>query len=299
MKKLNINLILISVLLFVTVQSNAGSNKPFDIRAGLGFNRNTLSIQSDLDFNPSNSANYNIMPFISADYYFNKNWGVGLGVEYNRYRFINTLSNYKHSYKGTDNWEGDPVARNYEFFIESNNTNIEEATVMHYLDIPISAVYRHSLSAKSNLTARAGLKIGIPLASSYRLENSNLKTRLYFEEWDLELFNIPAHGLYDSRTDWHPEGETALTLASSVFAELGVGYQLSSSVNSRISAYYSYGLNDIINESQNSLIYWRNTYNSMLTLTEKVSLHQLGLRISFSYSKVKKQVVRGHDLPIM
>jgi len=299
MKKLNINLILIPVLLFVTVQSNAGNNKPFDIRAGLGFNRNTLNIQSDLNFNPSNSTNYNITPFISADYYFIKNWGIGLGIDYNRYSFLNTISNYKHSYTGTDNWEGDPVVRNYEFFIESNNTNIDEATVMHYLDIPVSAVYKHALSAKTNLTARAGLKIGIPLAGSYRLENSNLKTRLYFEEWDLELFNIPAHGLYESRTDWHPEGQTSLTLATSVFAELGIGYQLSPSINSRISAYYFYGLNDIISESQNSLIYWRNTYNSILTLTEKVSLHQLGLRLSFSYSKVKKPAVRGHNLPIM
>lgn len=299
MKKLNINLILISVLLAVTVQSNAGNNKPFDIRAGLGFNRNTLSIQSDLEFNPSSSINYNISPFVQADYYFSKNWGVGLGIDYNRYRFLNTLSNYTHSYMGTDNWEGDPVARNYEFFIESNNTNIDETTVMHYLDIPVSAVYRHSLSAKTDLIARAGLKIGIPLAGRYRLENSNLKTRLYFEEWDLELFNILAHGLYDSRTDWHPEGNAALAIATSLFAELGVGYQLSPSINTRISAYYSYGLNDIISESQTSLIYWRNTYNSLLTLTEKASLHQLGLRISFSYSKVKKQAVRGHDLPIM
>ena len=299
MKKLKINLIIISVLLVVADESRAGNNKPFDIRAGLGLNQNALYIQSDLDFNPSNSINFNITPFVQADYYFSKNWGVGLGIDYNRYSFLNILSNYKNSYTGIDNWEGDPVARNYEFFIESNNTDIEEAMVMHYLDIPVSAVYRHTLSAKTNLIARAGLKIGIPVAGNYRLENSKLKTRLYFKEWDLELFNIPAHGLYENRTDWHPEGETALTLATSIFAELGVSYQLSPSINSRISAYYSYGLNDIISESQTSLIYWRNAYNSMLTLTEKVSLHQLGLRISFSYLKVKKPIVRGHDLPIM
>jgi hypothetical protein len=299
MKKRNRNLVLISVLLVIPFQSNAGRNKPFDIRAGVGFNRNTLNIQSDRDFNLSNSANYNINPFISADYYFTENLGAGLGVEYNRFRFMNTLSNFKHSYTGTDNWESDPVARNYEFFIESNDTDIDEATVMHYLDIPVAAVYRHALSAKTILTARAGLKIGIPLKGSYQLENSNLKTYLYFEEWDLKLSNIPAHGLYDSRTNWHPDGKTTLSLATSVFAEFGIGYQLLPSINSHISAYYSYGLNDIISESQNSLIYWRNTYNSMLTLTEKVSLHQLGLRISFSYSKTKKSAVRGHNLPIM
>lgn len=299
MKKSKINLILVSFLFVVTVESWAGNNKPFDIRVGLGFNMNTLNIQSKLEFKPSNSVNYNMAPFISADYFFNKRWGAGLGVEYNRYRFMNSLSNYKHSYTGTDNWEGDAVSRNYEFFIESNNTDIDEATVMHYLDIPVSAIYRQALSAKTTLIVRAGLKIGIPLAGNYLLENSNLKTRLYFEEWDLELFNIPAHGLYDSRTDWHPDGETSLALSTSVFAEFGFGYQLSPSINSRISAYYSYGMNDIISESQNSLIYWRNTYNSLLTLTEKVSLHQLGLRISFSYLKIKKQAVHGHDLPIM
>lgn len=299
MKKLQIKYIIIAALLIISIQSRAEENNLLDIRAGIGFNRNSLNIKTDLNFDPANSVNYNISPFVLADYYFNKNWGAGLGIEYNRYSFMNTLSNYSHSYTGTDNWEGDPVARNYQFFIESNNTNIDEAVVMHYLDIPISGVYRHTLSAKTNLIARAGFKIGVPLSSSYRLENSNLKTRLYFEEWDLELFNIPAHGLYDSRTDWHPEGNTSLTVSASAFAELGIDYQLSPSINSRISAYYSHGLNDIINESQTSLIYWRNTYNSVLTLTEKVSLHQMGLRISFSYSKVKKQAVRGHDLPVM
>lgn len=299
MKKRHINHMLILILLVISIPGQARNNEAFEIRAGLAINRNTLNIKSKLNFSPSNSTNYNIAPFLIADYYFNENWGAGLGIEYNRYRFTNTLSEYKHSYIGTDNWEGDPVARSYEFFIESNNTNIEEAVIMHYLDIPVSAFYKQTLSEKTNLTARVGFKIGLPLAGQYRLENSNLKTRLYFGEWDLELFNIPAHGLYENRTDWHPKGNTSLAVSISAFAQLGIGYRLSPSINSHISIYYSHGLNDIIKESQTSLIHWRNSYNSVLTLTDKVSLHQMGLRITFSHSKVKKQEVRGHDLPLM
>jgi OmpA-OmpF porin, OOP family len=162
-------------------------------------------------------------------------------------------------------------------------------------------VYKHALTSKTNLFARGGVKIGIPLTGSYRLESSNLKTRLYFAEWDLELFNIPAHGLYDSRTDWHPDGNLQVALFTSAVFELGIDFQTTQWLNTRVCAYASIGLNDIINESQSSLIYWRNTYNSMLTLTEKVALHQFGLRLSFAYRKpVKtKQPVKGQELPIM
>jgi OOP family OmpA-OmpF porin len=292
-------IILFLLLLASSTLSRAGDKNPLDFRIGVGLNRNALNINSNLDFSPSTSINYNISPFVQADYYFSTHFGFGLGIEYNRNIFLNSLSNYSHNYSGIDNWEGDPVARNYEFFIESNNTDIEENTAMQYVNVPFSVVYKHPLTSKSNLITRAGLKIGFPLSGNYRLESSNLKTRLYFEEWDLELFDIPAHGLYESRTDWHPEGNTALAVTSSAFAELGAEYQLTPGLNSRISAYASLGLNDIINESQNSLIYWRNTYNSMLTLTDKVSLHQIGLRLSFSYRKVKKEPVRGHELPVM
>jgi OmpA-OmpF porin, OOP family len=92
-----------------------------------------------------------------------------------------------------------------------------EQNTMSFIDFPVSAIYNFHLIKNIYLATRLGLKIGWPLNNEYILQESDLYTRLYFEEWDLELFNIPAHGLYDSRTDWHPEGELNLNPAFSFF----------------------------------------------------------------------------------
>ncbi len=121
--------------------------------------------------------------------------------------------------------------------------------------------------------------MGLPINNnSYILKESDLYTRLYFEEWDLELFNIPAHGLYDSRTDWHPEGELNLNKEFSVFSELGVDFPLSF-LKVRLSGYLAYGLNNISNNNQSSLIYWREDYNNILSLPESVKMMQIGVKL--------------------
>lgn len=275
---------------------------PIDIRIGTGAGAYNLNIESELDMTSKSSGFLNPAIFIQADYYLNENVGVGIGLEGNSYRFDNTLSDYAHSYTGVDNWEGDPTAREYEFFIGSNETDIVEQARMNYLGVPVSMVYLYALNEKIGLTGRGGLKISFPLSGSYRLEGSNLKTRLYFEEWDLELFEVPAHGLYESRTDWHPGGDLKLKTAISAFAEIGLGYQINAWLNTRVSAYFSYGLNGVIDETQSSLIYWRNDYNSMLTLSEKASLQEIGIKLSFSFNrseKVKDEPDKGQQLPIM
>lgn len=278
------------------------TNLPVDIRIGTGIGTYKLNIETEEKMTSESPGLLNPALFIQADYYLSESIGVGIGLEGNSYRFNNTLSDYEHSYTGVDNWEGDPTGRVYEFSIGSNETDIVEQARMNYLGVPVSVVYRYALNEKIGLTGRGGVKIAFPLSGSYRLEGSNLKTRLYFEEWDLELFEIPAHGLYDNRTDWHPEGDLELKTAISAFAEIGLDYQLNSWLNSRVSAYFSYGLNDVVEETQTSLIYWRNDYNSMLTLTNKVSLQEIGIKLSFSFKRGKKEKVepdKGQQLPIM
>jgi hypothetical protein len=133
-----------------------------------------------------------------------------------------------------------------------------------------------------------GVKVGIPLQSTYVLNESDLYTRLYFEEWDLELFNIPAHGLYDSRKDWHPEGELNLNTAFSVFSEVGLDFPVSL-LKVRLSGYFSYGLNNINYENQSSLIYWREDYNYILSLTESVRMMQIGVKLGVGIISYKEK----------
>ncbi|MBK6284934.1 MAG: hypothetical protein IPF54_21915 [Draconibacterium sp.] len=240
-----------------------------------------------LSFNPKTSLNINIetVNFITAgiqiDYYLTENFGVGIGADYyiRENQFNAILSNYSHIYEGMDNWDGDPILRKYDFTIKSNAPNIVEQNTISLLDFPVSLIYKYPIINNIFLAARLGIKMGLPINNnSYILKESDLYTRLYFEEWDLELFNIPAHGLYDSRTDWHPEGELNLNKEFSVFSELGVDFPLSL-LKVRLSGYLAYGLNNISNNNQSSLIYWREDYNNILSLPESVKMMQIGVKL--------------------
>jgi len=260
----------------------------FDIRL--------TSAYGSMSLKPTTSLNIHAKPesFITAglqaDYYISDNFGIGIGADYylKDSKFDVILSDYSHSYKGIDRWEADPIPREYEFTIRSNAPDIIEQNTLSFIDIPVSAIYSFPLSSNVYLSTRLGFKAGLPQHGKYALTESDLYTRLYFEEWDLELFNIPAHGLYDSRTDWHPEGELNLNTAFSIFSEVGLDFPVSL-LKVRLSGYFSYGLNNINYENQSSLIYWREDYNYVLSLTESVRMTQIGLKLGIGIISYKEK----------
>ena len=256
---------------------------------------NTISAQLDfrltaaygnMYLQPQSNLNINAKPesYITAgfqtDYYLTKNIGIGIGADYyiKDSRFDVILTDYAHSYNGTDNWEVDPFPRDYQFTIRSNAPDILEQNTLRFIDVPVSIVYTIPLYNNVYFTSRLGAKVGITLNDTYRLAESDLYTRLYFAEWDLELFEIPAHGLYDSRTDWHPEGELNLKEVYSVFTEVGLDFPVYP-FKVRLSGYFAYSLNDIIEEKESSLIYWREDYNNVLSLAKSTKIMQFGIKV--------------------
>jgi len=251
----------------------------FDIRLTSAYGVMSLKPKTNLSINIE-SVNF-ITTGLQADYYLTDNFGVGIGADYyiQENKFNTILSNYSHSYKGIDNWGVDPLPRQYVFTVKSNVPDIIEQNTISFIDFPVSVIYKYPIVNNIFLAARLGIKVGLPINNnSYILNESDLYTRLYFEEWDLELFNIPVHGLYDSRTDWHPEGELDLNNEFSVFSELGLDFPVSF-LKVRMSGYFAYGLNNISNENQSSLIYWREEYNDILSLPESVRIMQLGVKL--------------------
>jgi hypothetical protein len=104
------------------------------------------------------------------------------------------LADYSHRYKDMDRWDADPVPREYEFTIRSNAPEIAEQNSLSFIDFPVSVIYSNPMADNIYLATRLGMKACWPLSKNYILKESDLYTRLYFEEWDLELFDIPAHG---------------------------------------------------------------------------------------------------------
>ena len=284
--------IYLTILLFTMLVNTVLAQ--LDIRLTAAYGSTSLKPITSLDIGIE-SGNF-ITTGFQADYYLTDNFGFGIGADYyiQDSKFDVILSNYSHSYKGIDSWEVDPFPREYEFTIRSNAPDIIEQNTLSFIDIPVSAIYTFPIFNNVYLATRLGIKVGIPLNSNYVLNESDLFTRLYFEEWDLELFNIPAHGLYDSRTDWHPEGEIKLNRAYSIFSEVGLDFPVSP-LKVRVSGYFSYGLNNIIDENQSSLIYWREEYNYILSLPERVRLMQFGVKLGIGILTYKEKKNKYKD----
>ncbi len=250
----------------------------FDFRLTSSYGN--MYIHPDSELNIDIESEKFLTAGIQIDYYITNNFGVGIGTDYflRKNEFEPILSDYSYNYRSFDNWEIDPFLRNYEFIIRSNSTDIIEQNILSFVEVPVSALYSFPIFQSAFLVTRLGLKMGIPLDKEYVLKSSDLFTRLYFEEWDLELFNIPAHGLYDSRTDWHPEGQLNLNYPLSLFSEIGVDFPISS-LKVRLSGYFSYEVNNAVAHKNGSLIDWREDYNYILSLTDHAKLIQLGLKL--------------------
>lgn len=266
----------------------------WDIRLTAGYGQMNLASQTHLDMTIQ-SDNY-LTAGVQIDYYITERFGLGIGGDYYLVNpaFDVILSRYEHQYKGTDNWEVDPFPRDYEFTVRSNAPELLEQNRVAMIDIPISAVYSFPLFNNVFFTSRLGFKVGIPQESSYELIRSDLFTRIYFEEWDLEVFEVPAHGLYDSRTDWHPRGELNMNSVQSLFGGLGLDFPLSR-IKLRVTGYFSAGLNDVIPQKESSLIYWRDTYNPVLSLAKKVTLRQIGVKLGIGLMSREEKKVKYRD----
>lgn len=264
----------------------------FDVRLTSTYGNISLNPVTDLNIHIDHQSF--ITTGLQVDYYISDNLGFGLGIDYHIRdgKFDIILSDYNHKYKGIDNWGVDPIPREYEFTIKSNAPDIVEQNTMSFVDFPVSWVWRIPINDKLSLDTRFGVKMGFPLNSNYELKESDLYTRLYFEEWDLELFNIPAHGLYDSRTDWHPNGEISINKVFSIFSEIGLDFPMSL-VKVRVSGFFSYGLNNIISDRQSSLIYWREKYNNILRLPERVNMMQYGVKLSIGMKNIRRKTKCG------
>ncbi len=276
MKNLLKNRIYLCFLLNICLTNIAEAQ--FDVRLTSSYGN--IYIIPDTELNIEIDSDKFLTAGIQVDYYLSNHIGLGIGADYylRKNVFEPILSDYSHEYSSTDDWEVDPFLRNYDFIIRTNSSDVIEQDILSFIEIPVSALYSFPIFSNAFLVTRVGLKMGIPLNKEYVLKESDLYTRLYFEEWDLELFNIPAHGLYDSRTDWHPEGELNLNNPVSFFSEIGVDFPVSS-IKVRLSGYFSYEVNNAVAQKHGSLIDWREEYNYILSLTDHAKIIQYGLKL--------------------
>lgn len=281
---LSLTLFVLWITLFCGyAQRPTQKHTPWDVRLTGTFGQ--ALIPSSSNYQISSQPGFNYGGGIEVDYLVKERWGVGIGVVYQSLSSYLALSGYSATVFGTDSWNGDPTQRNYEFYINTNNTDVVDLIEITSVDIPIYAYYKYPIKKNTFIDFRGGLQLSFPRESTSQLHTSDLFTRLYFEEWDLLLFEIPAHGLYDSRTDWHPTQTIETPVLASMLLSVGMDFPFLRVLQMRASGYLTYSLNQVNHQKEDALIYWRNDYNGVMSLTNTNHLLSYGIKIAIGINK--------------
>lgn len=270
---------IIIIGLIATITSQAQIREAcFNVNIGGGLNGLKYTLQDgDVKSAPGGSFN------IGYSYFFNSGWGIGAGLGLQSAQSKGTLNftSYTNAYDS----DGD----NFELRTRYNNWAEKQKAL--FVDIPIGLQYQHWFDAKSGLLAMAGAKISLPVSSSYEVVSGSIITTGYYEQWNVELSDMPQHGF--TTTSARPSGDLTINPSYSVFVDLGWLYKVSEKLDLYAGGYINYGLNSLINASDNALYSEDGTYNSMLASNQadNVKLLTFGIKVGLRLHQKRRSKV--------
>ena len=227
-------------------------------------------------------------------YFFNKHWGIQTGIGLQSFMPTATL-NYMTTTPSTDT-DGDT----YEY--RTNYNNWKEKQTLLFFEIPVGLQYRQSWSKRLSFLASAGLKISIPVKTTYQSSGGEIVTTGYYSQWNVILSDLPQHG-FNTVSGQH-KGDVSLKPSYSGFVDLGALIRLSPKLELYGGGYANYGLNNIL-KSGNKPVYQKDgVYNGVLASdqTPDAKLISLGMKIGiqwyFGHKNKTTEVLRDDELPV-
>lgn len=159
-----------------------------------------------------------------------------------------------------------------------------------FLQIPVGVLYRYPLGEYAHLLSQGGLKLSIPLASSYRTVSGRLTTTGYYERWNVELYDMPEQGFQTTSEAYR--GKFALAPALSVQAAVGVTYPIAWKKEIYLGVYGSCGLYSIGNKSAQDLFDQQGRYHGLFSssLVKGVVPYAVGLKLALYFQLDQRRV---------
>ncbi len=153
--------------------------------AGIGMN----GYVSKLSDQGTNDVNGGLMARLGY-HYVRRACGVFGGLMLQSYN-TNTKLNFMQEIEGAIDQDNMPyIHRTYFHGLEENQRQLS-------LSIPVEFVYRIYLFGGMRLMLGVGPMFQLSMKNSYRITSGEIETRLYYPEWDLEVFgDHPEHNLY-------------------------------------------------------------------------------------------------------
>jgi len=266
-------ILILAILCLAVVQSSAQKDETkkyeFGINgfyglSGLSGSVNNGSITSGLGYKLS----------IDGEYFFASHIGLGIGTCYATYTSKADLNSYTSNAPAIDDEGG-----SFEYRVKASG--IKEKLNLTAIEVPVFIAYRKVLSRKIRLQSHVGLKASIPIEATYQCTNGVTETKGYYISNNVEFANMPNHG-FQTIDRINYSGNLSTTIAYSIFGNVGITIPMGV-IGLNLGVYGSYGLNSILKPRSSFLIDYPDNYNSLSSLSGKVSLISGGIRVGINF----------------
>lgn len=279
--------IIISLALLIcgVVQAQEKGNY-FYLNAGGG--------KHNIAYKPSNGTvktNLGATANLGWNYFFNSHFGFGTGIGFQTFKSVATL-NYMTANPAVDTDNDDYVYRIYY-------ADWQETQNLFSLDIPIGFSYQTKFNEKSGMMFSVGAKISVPLSSKFKSSGGEINTKGFYSQYNVELYDMPQHDFYTLTSI--PATKFAANTSYSVYADLGYLHNLSENLDLYLGIYGNYGLNNLINPSDNLVYQQGGTYNGVLSsnLIEKANLLSVGIKIGINLHIPTKEKTKADNKKVV
>jgi outer membrane protein OmpA-like peptidoglycan-associated protein len=192
---------------------------------------------------------------IGAQYFFNNHWGISLAGEIYRFNTQSRFDGYKNAIeKKNDKMfefpeQVDDEGDMYDFYLHLKNWRENQKT--NFFEIPLMAVYQKKFGRleKHGLYFGLGIKLQIPMKSTFERYEGDVLTEALYHEWELPFKpgwsgDLSHHGYGTNKNrDWN--GENTLRTGVAAVGEFGFLFGLSRRVDLTLGVVADYGLANI------------------------------------------------------
>lgn len=240
--------------------------------------------------NQQSYGGFDIGAGIDYRFFFHQNIGVSLGLQYMPYTSNYQFDAFEQTSSGIDN--SDPLYPNNPYtYIE--RYNVTEVAKLHYLEVPIKALFITPSWNRVQLRTGIGLNLGCNIASNQSLSGYYDAEMIYTDNnVTLNESESLLLGRYNDIEINSPQ--SILGVHVSLLAEIGIGVKLSERCQLNLDLYASYALNNT-HITHHDFIAMNRSYQGILTTNLVGEAHPLAVGgkvgLSFYLGKPKAEIL--------
>lgn len=211
---------------------------------------------------------------VGYGYFFHPNWGVETGLGIQTFRSQIVLS----SMSGYSSVDKSGIAYEYRNYFNG----WQEKQNFTLLSIPVGLRGVFPVFDHLGLTASGGVKLLMPVSSTYAYSDGSITTTGYYSATNVEFMNQPQNGF--TTINQVPSGKIHLGLSYAGYADIGIACQLTPIISMYVSTYIDYGPSNWITPTTKPVYQSNGKYNDIMHSDRIKDSHFFNYGLKFGLS---------------